>query len=220
MRGTLFGLAVSAGVVLAQGPGVRDPDAYPARAGLGNATLAAEYLVHSLPTAHGSLFTPDYLVVEAMYFGSPGTRMPLSASHFTLRLNGRKTPIFPQTPGVVAAGIRNPEWAEPRPRLTAGAGVGNAGVIFGPPAVERFPGDPTVRRPRPPVTVPPPAGGVEKEPPPPLDELVQQAAMPEGERSLPAGGLLFFAFKGKAESIEWLELIYEGPAGKAVLKLP
>jgi hypothetical protein len=105
--------------------------------------------------------------------------------------------------------------------LTVGAGAGNAGVILGrPPIVERFPGDPTVRRPLPPVQNPPQAARVEKEPPPPVDELVQRAAMPEGERGLPAGGLLFFAYKGKTESINSVEISYDGPAGKATLKLP
>jgi hypothetical protein len=36
---------------------------------------------------------------------------------------------------------------------------------------------------------------------------------------LPQAGLLFFAFRGKTESIRDVELVYEGPAGKAVIPL-
>jgi hypothetical protein len=46
-----------------------------------------------------------------------------------------------------------------------------------------------------------------------------KAAFPEGDRSLPQAGLLFFQYRGKASGIHSLELIYSGPSGKAVLSL-
>lgn len=200
---------------------VREPSSYPARVALGNLTLGAEYMVHSLPTPHGSLFTEDYLVVDAAIFGPRGTELKLSASHFVLRINGKKTPILPQTPAWVAASIKNPGWGSQGTRqLEAGGGIGNAGVILGrPQQVERFPGDPTVYRGPRPIPAPSQPNRVEKEPPPPIEDQIQQASMPESERKLPASGLLFFAYKGKTKSIKSVELLYEGPAGTATLKL-
>ena len=45
------------------------------------------------------------------------------------------------------------------------------------------------------------------------------AALPEGDRALPQAGLLFFEYRGKTQGIRSIELIYDGPAGKATLKL-
>jgi len=52
-----------------------------------------------------------------------------------------------------------------------------------------------------------------------MQQRVQRASMPEGDRALPAAGLLFFEYRGKPENIRSLELIYSGPAGKATLAL-
>jgi hypothetical protein len=41
--------------------------------------------------------------------------------------------------------------------------------------------------------------------------------MAEGERPLPQAGLIFFPYRGKDGNIEKVELLYEGPAGKATL---
>ena len=48
---------------------------------------------------------------------------------------------------------------------------------------------------------------------------VQKAVMPEGDRSLPQAGLIFFQYRGKEKGINSVELIYSGPAGKATLNL-
>ena len=52
-----------------------------------------------------------------------------------------------------------------------------------------------------------------------MQQRVQRASMPEGDRALPEAGLLFFEYRGKPESIRSLELIYSGPAGNATLAL-
>ena len=52
-----------------------------------------------------------------------------------------------------------------------------------------------------------------------MEQHVQRAAMQEGDRPLPQAGLLFFQYRGKAEGIRSLELIYSGAAGKASLDL-
>jgi hypothetical protein len=49
---------------------------------------------------------------------------------------------------------------------------------------------------------------------------VRKAALPEGDRALPQAGLIFFfQYRGKAQGIHSIELIYAGPAGNATLTL-
>ncbi len=52
-----------------------------------------------------------------------------------------------------------------------------------------------------------------------MDQKVQKARLPEGERALPQAGLLFFQYHGKEKDIHSLELIYSGAAGKATVTL-
>ena len=52
-----------------------------------------------------------------------------------------------------------------------------------------------------------------------MEQKVQKATLPEGDRALPVAGLIFFQYHGKTQSIKSLELIYDGPAGKATLML-
>ena len=184
---------------------------YPAQVVMGQRTLAAEFLVHSIPASQGIFVAENYLVIDAALFGQGSTR--LSASQFTLRVNGKKAVLYPQTPGVVAASIKDPAWAGQRPQTTVSGGVGNAGVTLGgPPRVERFPGDPTARRTTPSGTTP----RIETVPDVSMEDQIELASFPEGDRKLPAGGALYFGYRGKIAS---LELVYEGPAGHAELKL-
>ena len=187
---------------------------YPASVSMQSGKLAAEFLGHSIPVPQGTFIAENYLVMDAALFGE-GVRQ-LSASQFKLRLNGKKDLIFPQTPAWVSATIKDPSWAGGRPQITMGGGVGNTGVVLGGPrSVERFPGDPTAQRPQPAGT----PARVETVPLATLEEQIEQASFPEGQRKLPAGGLLFFAYKGKLKSVKTLELLYESPAGRAALSL-
>jgi hypothetical protein len=52
-----------------------------------------------------------------------------------------------------------------------------------------------------------------------MSQHVQNAALLQGDRTLPQAGLLFFQYHGKPESMHSLELVYNGPAGQATLKL-
>lgn len=208
-------LLLAAALLPAQVPPKENAAAYPAQAALGNYTLAAEYMVHSIPVPGGNIITEDYLVIEAAFFGPRYSQLSLSAEQFMLRVNGEKTPRLTQSPGIVAASVKYPE-REQRRTLTLGAGP----VIFGQPRnTGRFPGDPNESRPVPQVSQPPNPAGVEREPPPPVDEQIQLAAFRSGERELPTAGELFFPFKGKTKSIKSLELLYDGPAGKITVKL-
>ena len=180
------------------------PTDYQAHVQAGAVTIAAEFAGHSIPTAEGPLSTEDYIVVETALFGAPGTRLTLSADDFTLRINGKKSPLPSQPFGLVVATVKDPEWQPPEPpapksKTSLGGGGGGGG---------RQPGEP-------PPAPPPVPIGVQRA----MAQRVQKAALPEGDRPLPQAGLLFFQHHGKIQGIRSVELVYAGPAGKATLAL-
>jgi hypothetical protein len=179
------------------------PADYQAHAQAGAVTVAAEFLGHSVPTLEGALSTEEYVVIETGLFGSPGARMKLSFEDFSLRINGKKTPLPSQPYGLVVGSVKDPEWEPPSPPASksktslGGGGKGEQGEANAPPA---------------PVQIP---IGVQRA----MAQRVQKASLPAGERTLPIAGLLFFQYRGKIQSIHSMELIYAGPGGKATLKL-
>lgn len=195
---------------------------YPAHARAGSLEIGAEYMVRSFSLAGRTFTTGDYLVVEVALFPPKGDGMMISADAFSLRMNGKKQAILPQSPGMVAASLKYPDWGR-RPRLEAGAGAGNTGIILGrPEPVERFPGDPRARTriPAPPrAPEPERPGGIERQPEPTADEIAVRASLPEGQARGPVSGFLYFAYRGKTKALKSLELLYSGPEGTAVLKL-
>ncbi|HEV2687322.1 MAG TPA: hypothetical protein VGV35_02175 [Bryobacteraceae bacterium] len=180
------------------------PSDYQAQAKAGDVTIAAEFAAHGVPVEEGSpLSTEDYVVVETAFFGSPGARLTLSPDHFSLRINSKKVPLPSQPFELVFKSLKDPEWIPPdsgesksKSKTSLGGG-GNDIQSNGPP---------------PPVHVPIELRHA-------MELKVRRAALPAGERALPQAGLLFFAYHGKPTSITSLELIYEGPAGKATLTL-
>ena len=52
-----------------------------------------------------------------------------------------------------------------------------------------------------------------------MAQRVQRAALPEGDRTLPQAGLVFFQYRGKTQGIRSIELIYTGPTGNTTLTL-
>src|ERR1700682_4609450 len=116
---------------------------YPEHAKLADREIGIEYLVHSIPVERGVLVASDYLVVEVAVFPLTLAGVAVSSGQFTLRINGKKTPVYSQSTGMVAASIKYPDYERTRPRLVAEAGP----VIIGAPRpVARFPGDPSSRR--------------------------------------------------------------------------
>ena len=202
-----------AGLLHAQGttPKAKPAD-YPVHAQLAGYSIAAEYLAHSVPVNGGALDAKDYLVFEIAIYPE-GRETPLvSSGDFTLRINNRKAVLFAQTPGMVAASIKYPDW-EVRPSLEATAGVGGVDVILGrPPVTSRFPGDPRPdqarlpRQPRVPDQTRP--EGAEQAAREPVDVSIARLAFPEGAARAPVSGYLFFAFQAKTKSIRSLELLY------------
>jgi hypothetical protein len=186
------------------------PGEYQAQAQAGTVTIAAEFKGHSVPTMQGPLSTEDYVVVETALFAPPEARLKLSAEDFSLRINGKKAPLPSQPYGLVVGSVKDPEWEPPVPvekksktGMSSGGGGGGRGGQGGqddsnaPPAPVKIPIE--VQR--------------------AMAQRVQKASLPEGDRGLPQAGLLFFQYRGKAQGIHSIELIYTGPAGKATLPL-
>jgi len=209
-------IALLAGAVaLAQENPTRKAAEYPVHATTAAFDIGAEYMVHSIPTEDGNLFANDYLVVEVAVYPTHGL-VNMSAERFTLRLNGKKSVLYTQSPGMVAGSLKYPDWDGVQPRLTGNVGVGDGQILInGPPQVARFPGDPAERRVPRPTTDPNKTD--EATPPKPeamsIDEKIARAALPEGQLRSPKKGALFFPFKGKTKSIRSVELLYEDEAG-------
>jgi hypothetical protein len=52
------------------------------------------------------------------------------------------------------------------------------------------------------------------------EDLVVQAALPDGEHHGPSSGFLYFHYRGKVKGIHSLELVIAGPSGATTLPLP
>jgi hypothetical protein len=189
------------------------PSDYPVQVQAGDMTLAGEYMVRSVGSGDAMFIVPDHLVVEVAVYPPKGSTLEVSAGHFTLRINGNKRPLLAQPPSMAAAALKYPDWGW-RPQVIGSAGVGDGDVVIGRPRrVERFPGD---RRPS--DTRPPIGAHKEQAPEKPPEEVVVEAALPEGPTGGPISGYLYFASKEKPKKIKSLELLYNNGAVQAVLK--
>ncbi|HEV1285699.1 MAG TPA: hypothetical protein VNU44_10320 [Bryobacteraceae bacterium] len=185
-------------------PARATPADYQAHGAAGPLQLGAEFMQHSVPTPQGLLTTEDYVVVEAGLFGPPGSRTTVSFQDFSLRINEKKNPQRSEPYAVVFKSLKDPEWeadtfVEQKQSKTSigSSGAGGKGNSGDPPPVVHVP----IK--------------LQRE----WEARATKAAFPEGDRTLPQAGLLFFQYRGKASGIHSLELIYSGPAGKAVLSL-
>ena len=173
------------------------PAEYQTHAQAGTVTIAAEFTGHNVATPQGTLTTDDYLVVETGFFGPAGARAKLAFDDFSLRINGKKS--LPGQPyGMVLSSLKDPEWeppVKPEKKSAVSTDGGGRGGEAPPPPKMTF----AERR--------------------AMEQKVQKATLPEGDRALPVAGLIFFQYGGKTKGIKSLELIYEGPAGKATLTL-
>jgi hypothetical protein len=180
-------------------PARATPGDYQFQARAGAVTIAAEFTGHALPTAEGPLSSEDYIAVEVALFGPAGAPLRISAQDFSLRVSGRRAPLPSQPFGRVLSSLKDPEYIPPEaPEQKSKSSIGAGGQEpSGPP---------------PPVKIPVPVLRA-------MAQRVQKATLPEGDRVLPQAGLVFFQYRGKEENLHSVELLYEGPAGKAVLKL-
>jgi hypothetical protein len=177
------------------------PGDYQAHVQAGTVTIAAEFAGHSVPTAQGEpLTTEDFVVVETALFGAPDARMKISADDFTLRINGKKTPLSSLPYGMILSNVKDPEWIPPEPvKSKSKTSLGGGGDQ----------GD----------NAPPPPPKIPIEVQRAMAQRVQKATLPEGDRALPQAGLIYFQYRGAAKGIRSVELLYAGPAGKATLSL-
>lgn len=179
------------------------PGEYLSRAKVGAYTIAAEFDRHDVPTAESTLTTEDYICVETAIFGATDSHLMVSSSDFSLRINGKKTPLPAEQFSMVFTNLRDPTYEPPEVKaakenkssgLNTGGGGNDAGntppVIHIPPEMEKA-----------------------------MRLQVQSAALPEGERALPVAGLIFFKYGGQPKGIHSVELIYEGAAGKGTVTL-
>jgi len=172
-------------------------------------TIAAEFLGRTVPAPGAAFVLQDYVAVEVALFSREFT---FATGRLSLRLNG-KGALLAQTPGMVAASLKYPDWENQR-QVTATAGVGDAGVVLGGNRRSRFPGD---RRP----PTPPPGTPVNAEAETGLApwDWVAKLAWEDGPGKGPAGGLLYFPYKGSLAKLKTIELIYNGPGGLVTLPL-
>lgn len=200
------------------------PEEYPHHATLGTpkgpVRLGVEYWVRTVPGTKESYYAGNYLVVEVAVYPPKGELFTVRGGDFQLKVNGVKHGMLPQSPGIVASAIRNPQW-EGGPTVEALAGVGPGTVIYGPRRTGRFPGDPTVPEPgqrRNPETDAGPGtsrpDGVEA-----TAEAIKDFALPEGPADTAVSGALYFPWRESTKKIKKIELVYDGPAGKTSFKL-
>lgn len=210
-------LAVAAGVLSAGTETRAQPTDYPVHAVRARATIAAEYGSRAISQPNDSYHLGNYLVVEVAFFPEKGTPLPVAAHEFRLRLNQATRELTAQSPGLVAGAIRNPGWEQYR-GVQADAGMGPGVVVMGgPPRVERFPGDPRTRRPTQPRA--PDQNDDKPSATQSAAEAVERYAFPDGEGSSARSGLLYFYWEGKVKTLKAIQLVYEGAAGKVILKL-
>ena len=171
---------------------------YPVQAKGQDFQIGADYTVRTFLADGQSFSIDEYLLVEVGLF--PSGEANVNLQRFTLRLNGKNV-LLPQTPGMVAASIKYPDWTR-KPRLEVGAGP----VVFGgQQPVGRFPGDrrePLPRR--------DPIGRETETNPIDYTQVVTGAALPEGKTRRPVAGYLYFAYNGKLKSIRSVELLIDG----------
>jgi hypothetical protein len=197
-----IGILASAVSLSAQLPPRSTPADYQAQGKAGSVTIAAEFVQHSVPTPDATFTTEDYVTVETALFGAAGQKLTFTPGDFSLRVNGKKQAL-PSVPyGLVFKGLKNPDWemqqaavAAQKSKMSLGGGGDQQGDAK--PSPPKMPID--VQR--------------------SMEQKVQKASFPEGDRPLPQAGFLYFEYRGNMKGVHSLELIYAGPAGKVTIPL-
>jgi hypothetical protein len=179
-------------------PARATPADYLSHAKAGTLEIAAEFTGHSIPVPEQTLTSEDYVAVEAAVFGPPQAHATLSYEDFSLRINGKKTPVTSQPYGVVLRSLKDPQLEPPASENKSKTSINGTGQVdSSTPAVFHVPME--VRH--------------------AWEQQVQKASLPLGDRPLPQAGLIFFPYRGKTEKIQSLELTYTSPQGSVTLAL-
>jgi hypothetical protein len=189
----------------------KSPQDYPSHGESAAMEIGIDYQVHSYSADGEMYFTRDYLVCEVAVY--PKVPIELTGSSFELRINRSKSLIPQASPEFVAASLKYPDWTQ-RSQLELGAGVGDSGVTLGaPPAVGRFPGDPSAGRtqPRPP-RAPEDPNKVEKSVKD-ASQLALDTALRPGRITTPVSGNVYFEYSANLKKLKNLSLIVHTSAG-------
>lgn len=174
------------------------PSEYPAQGAVGDMKVGAEYMVTTFSAEGQSFSVEDHLIVELGVF--PQKEANVDVRRFTLRINGKRI-LMTQTPGMVAASVKYPDWTS-KPTLQADAGPVTVGRA---PPVGRFPGDRRAER----LPTPDPSQTNSTKPEVNYADLIKRAALTEGKMNRPLAGLLYFPYDGKLKSIRTVELLID-----------
>lgn len=176
------------------------PGDYQFRTQAGKITITAEFTGHDVRTLEGGPYTTeDYVMVETALFGPQDTKLEMSYRDFSVRINGKKN-VQPAAPTLtVFKSLKDPDWEPPEEKASktsigTGGGDNNSGDL---PRLTHIP--------------------IERERA--MQQRVMKVSLGEGDRPLPQAGMLFFEYRGSVKSIHSLELLYNGPAGKASIVL-
>jgi len=185
------------------------PTDYQARAQAGKITIGAEFKGHSLPTPDATFTSEDYVSVEVGLFGPPDAHLALAPNDFIIRvinkgkgaiaMQAKKAQVLQAQPyALVFKSLKDPSWEPPaKPESKSKTTINDSGNGDPPPPTPKMPFN-LVRA---------------------MDQKVQRATLPEGDRPLPVAGLIYFSFHGKPENVRVMQLVYSGPAGQATLDL-
>jgi hypothetical protein len=177
------------------------PGDYQLRVQAGKVTITAEFMGHGVPTLEGGPYTTeDYVIVETALFGPPDMHLPISYRNFSMRINGKKMPTAAVPYLAVFKSLKDPDWEPTHAAAEQGKtsiGGGGNGANQDLPRIEHMP----IERQR------------------AMEQRVVKVSLGEGERPLPQAGILFFEYGGDVKKIRSMDLIYDGPAGKATLAL-
>jgi hypothetical protein len=188
------------------------PTDYPASAEVSPGfTVSADFGGHTVFAGGTTYLVEDFVCIEVALF--PVKDAVIKATDFSLRLNKHKA-ILAQTPGMVAASMKYPDWTQ-KPRMEGQAGPI---AIGGQHPQGRFPGDEPDRRtkyPAPAGTDPTSVSGAERAAPANPAELVVKVALEEGPAHAAKSGYLYFPYRGKLSKLNSIELVY----GETVVKL-
>jgi len=213
----LSALALMPVWLLAQGIRDAKPKAadYPLHTSVGDVSIGAEYLVHSIPVGDQTYLAADYLVVEVAVYPKAHDPIVITDETFTLRVNGKKQVIYPQSPGFVAASMKYPDW---EPRVSKEVSVGPV-VIGRPTPVGRFPDDTRGNRLPKAPKAPDDQRNIEQQAPDDPADVLARVGLPQGEVSKPVTGFLYFHYKARPKSIHSVELVCQTKAGSSTLQL-
>lgn len=191
-------LAVCACIVGAQDATANRQQAtdYPVSASAERVDIGAEFLVHAIPSQGGYYFAKNFLVVDVGMFPRALHALKVSAGQFTLRLNGREPALTAQSPGMVAASLKYPDWGMPN-GVSVSGDLGGIGMSTDRRPAGRFPGDPNA---------PAPSPNDESGP----DYQFSLIALPDAFSAQPVRGCVFFESAIKPKKIRPWNLIGPG----------